>query len=445
MSKLLACIKKELLILLRDKGGLAVLFLMPMVLVMVVSLVQNNVLEEISGTRIDVVLLDSDGGDLGGRLETLLGRVPALNLLKDDDGRPITKETAFRKIETGEYQFLIEIGEGASRQLEARCLKEAKAAFSGNSAADTASNEEAAIPVALYSAPTVQGAVRGLINQALERAVFAVETEIKLSAFSTVMAKKMERALYEIDPLSMGTSRESLAFESPEEWFQESMVTIREASVGASGEMQIPNAVQQNVPAWTLFGIFFICVPFSGALIRERQEGIMMRLFTVPVSFSVIIGGKIIAYLMICFVQGALMLLAGKYFLPLFGTPALAMGQTPLGLFLVMACAAFAAIGYGLLLGSVARNYEQASMFGAVSVVVAAALGGIMVPLYVMPHWMQTVSAVSPLSWGMAAFLELFVKGGTVGSIQGELVLLFLFGIAATSVALWQLRKRVLP
>lgn len=445
MNKLLACIIKELLILWRDKGGLAVLFLMPMVLVMVVSLVQNNVLAEISGTRINVILLDQDNGALGERLEAYLGGVPALHLLKDDSSRPTAKETAFREIETGDYQFLIEIGRDASRQLKARCLEEAKAALSTGTAAPGAADEKTGIPITLYSAPTVQGALRSLIDQVLERAVFTVETEMKLSAFSTVMAKRVEGVLYRIDPLSVETSREPLAFEAPAEWFRESMVSVREASVGASGEMKLPNAVQQNVPAWTLFGIFFICVPFSGALIRERQEGILMRLFTVPVSFSIVISGKIIAYLLVCFVQGVLMLLAGMFFLPLFGTPALVMGQAPLGPFLVMACAAFAAIGYGLLLGAVARSYEQASMFGAVSVVVAAALGGIMVPAYVMPHWMQTVSAVSPLSWGMGAFLELFVKGGGIGSIQWQLLSLFSFGLAAIACALWELRRRRLP
>jgi ABC-2 type transport system permease protein len=445
VNKLLACIRKELLILWRDKGGLAVLFLMPMVLVMVVSLVQNNVLAEISGTRISVILLDNDGGVLGARLGEFLEQVPALHLLKNDNNRPITKEAAFRRVENGDHQFLIEIGQGASRQLEARCLMDVKTAFRQDTGTNATTNDNTAIPIALYSAPTVQGAVRGLINQVLERALLATETEIKLSAFSRVMAKQVERALYRIDPLSVKTSRDFPTFEAPAGWFRESLVSIHEASVGASGEMQLPNAVQQNVPAWTLFGIFFICVPLSGALIRERQDGIMMRLFTVPVSFSVVISGKIIAYLVICYGQAALMLLAGIIFLPLFGTPALAVGHAALGLFLVISCAAFAAIGCGLLLGAVARNYEQASMFGAVSVVVAAALGGIMVPSYVMPHWMQTVSAASPLSWGMAAFLELFVKGGDVGSIQGELISLFAFGAMATLGALCRLQKKVLP
>ena len=45
MRKYLAATKKDLLLLLRDKTGLLLLFLMPSVLVIVITLVQENVLE----------------------------------------------------------------------------------------------------------------------------------------------------------------------------------------------------------------------------------------------------------------------------------------------------------------------------------------------------------------------------------------------------------------
>ena len=52
--------------------------------------------------------------------------------------------------------------------------------------------------------------------------------------------------------------------------------------------------------------------------------------------------------------------------------------------------------------------------FGAVSVVIAAAIGGIMVPVFAMPPVMQTISIFSPLSWGLNAFLDVFVRGGSL-------------------------------
>ena len=75
-------------------------------------------------------------------------------------------------------------------------------------------------------------------------------------------------------------------------------------------------------------------------------------------------------------------------------------------------------------------------MFGAVSVVIAAAMGGIMMPLYVMPRLMQQASILSPLNWGLEAFQTLLVRSGTLADIAPQVVaLLTLF--AANMLAAW--------
>ena len=454
MNKLLISIHKEMTVLWRDKGGLAILFLMPMVLVLVVSLVQNNILTEMSGTRIRVLLLNHDTGQFGRQVETFLSSAPAILLHTNTDDpehqvkKPeILEKEAFGDLKTGRYQFIIEIGADAGRLLEARCYSEvasvvspagspqlssgavSKASGAIEGTADQSSGANAALdPITIYSAPLVQEVLRALLSQVLQRAVLAAEMQTRLAALSQVMSG------------GQNFMPEGLA-----DWFRNPMLQVCEASVGSSGKMAVPNAVQQNVPAWTLFGIFFICVPLSGALIRERQEGILMRIATIPVSFFTVMGGKVMAYLMVCYVQAALMLFAGMVLLPVLGTPVLSLGHSLPALFLVVSCAALAAIGYGLLLGAAARSYEQASMFGAVSVVMAAALGGIMVPVYVMPSWMQPVSRLSPLSWGMDGFLALFVTGGGIKNITGSAGCLLMFAMISACMAVWWLRKKMRP
>ena len=61
------------------------------------------------------------------------------------------------------------------------------------------------------------------------------------------------------------------------------------------------------------------------------------------------------------------------------------MGGRTLAAAVVALSAILAATGYGILLGTVVRTYEQASMFGAISIVIASAVGGIMVPVWAMP------------------------------------------------------------
>ena len=107
----------------------------------------------------------------------------------------------------------------------------------------------------------------------------------------------------------------------------------------------------------------------------------------------------------------------------------------------VVLAASLAATGYGLMVGSLAKTYEQASMFGAVSIVIAAALGGIMMPVYVMPRTMQDISAFSPLSWGLTAFQDILVRGGSLQTALPEMSYLLLFFVATVTISGWTIRN----
>jgi len=208
------------------------------------------------------------------------------------------------------------------------------------------------------------------------------------------------------------------------------LLRIAERSASQFNFGKKPTSVQQNVPAWALFGIFFIAVPMAGALIKERHDETLARLLTLPVSFLSVMTGKIIAYVLVCLTQFGFILFIGKYILPLLGTPMLDMGSDPVAVIIITLCAILAATGFGILLGTIAKTDEQASMVGPISIVIAAALGGIMVPVYAMPKIMQEISIYSPLAWGHDAFLEVFVRGGNIRTVSGDIIALLSFFIA---------------
>jgi ABC-2 type transport system permease protein len=221
------------------------------------------------------------------------------------------------------------------------------------------------------------------------------------------------------------------------------VLTLKEESASAWLADTRPTAAQQNVPAWALFGAFFIVVPLSGSIIRERSTGTFRRLMTLPISVAGLLAGKVLACFLVCLFQFALMLCVGWFVLPILGVPGLVVTppQWP-AVSTIAAAAALAATGYGIMIGTLARSHEQASMFGAVSVVVGAALGGIMVPAYVMPRYMQAVSAFSPLAWGLTAFQNVLVRGWTIRSSLPELLALSGFFVATIGVATVAIRRQ---
>jgi len=58
-----------------------------------------------------------------------------------------------------------------------------------------------------------------------------------------------------------------------------------------------------------------------------------------------------------------------------------------------------------------------------------------MVPVYAMPPAMQSVSALSPLAWGLEGFIELFVRHGDLARIAPQLASLLLFATACLGLA----------
>ena len=111
----------------------------------------------------------------------------------------------------------------------------------------------------------------------------------------------------------------------------------------------------------------------------------------------------------------------GAQVLPRLGTASLEVGTQYAAIAAAALAAAFAATGFGIMMGAINRTTEQSSVFCATAVVIAAALGGIMVPSFLMPAKMQQVGQLSPLQWGLSAFVDLFLRGGTIATVLPQL------------------------
>jgi ABC-2 type transport system permease protein len=197
----------------------------------------------------------------------------------------------------------------------------------------------------------------------------------------------------------------------------------------------VPNAVQHNVPAWTIFGMFFIVISVVGNVMKEKKEGSAFRLRTMPTSYLTLMNGKIILYVVVCFIQFLLMLGVGIFILPLIGLPALQLGNSiPSVLFLAL-MTSFAATGFGVLVGTLANSEQQGAILGSLSILLLSAIGGILVPTYVMPDIMRSISIISPLNWALEGFYKLFLRGGGFVDILPNIALLIGFFLLVMSIS----------
>lgn len=205
-----------------------------------------------------------------------------------------------------------------------------------------------------------------------------------------------------------------------------------------------PNAVQQSVPAWLIFAMFFIAIPLSTTVVQERQQRTLMRLQTLGLSAWVFYGAKLLPYLGVNLLQLVTMLAVGLWLLPLLGAEGLSLtGVDPAALAVMGLCTSLAALSVASLIAALARSVEQATVASGAFNILCAALGGIMVPTFVMPPVMQSLAWLSPMAWSLEGFLTVLVRGGGLSDILIPAGLLTLSSALLWLVAgLWLKRDR---
>jgi len=425
--KLLASIIKELKLLYRDRAGLALLFIMPAFLVVAITLIQDKV----TSTTVEVLFVDEDGQEIGQMVEKLFDRTETIHLIAEIGGEPLTAAQAKDLVASGTYQFAVVLPENLTRQVQEAAKQEVFSHFAdGAEAADGATVPE----IQVWFDPTVHGSFRSAVRAVLQRVVMTVQTRLYVADTFNMLSAAGAPTMAGGQPYAARDVLPQLFTDGEEV----QLIPLHEQFSSAMGFIVQPTAVQQNVPAWAIFGIFFICVPLAGAIINERRSGTYLRLRTMPVSFGLLLCGKLIAYALVCAIQFAVILLAGIFLLPKFGLPAFDPGTNPLLLAVVLSGIVTAACGYGVMLGMLGRTYEQIAVFAPVSVVIGAAIGGIMVPVYAMPPLMRPLAVVSPLYWGQSGFYDVLLRGGNFASVLPETSALLLFGLVAlTGSLLW--------
>lgn len=439
MRQLIAVIQKELLLLVRDRAGLLVLFVMPAVLVVVITLVQENAMKTIGESDTRILLIDGDRQALGRQIGEALKADEGVIVTETLAGRTPDRQQAIDLVARGTYQLCLIIPAGMTDAVRERARQSARESLSAESI--EVSRTPAPV-IEVYFDPAVLGSFRSAVRKLLDLMIFRLEVSEKMAALARMLPERINQSL------AVALAPAADLIDPPPQvalqmkWSDLPLLRVEDREALTGRRTVMPTSVQQNVPAWTLFGIFFIVLPMAGAFIQERINGTYRRLLAMPVSYLTLVSGRILAYMGVCVVQCALIGCIGQWLLPLWGTPALEMGGTAAALLVMTVSAILAATGYGILLGTVVDSYEQASMFGPISIVIAAAIGGIMVPVYAMPPFMQSISVVSPLAWGLNGALDVFVRGGGLADVWPEAGTLMAFFWACIFCAwLWQRRR----
>lgn len=417
-------VKKEMLLLKRDFGGLVILFVMPLVLIITITLIQNATFKTLSDNKIPVLLVDLDKGAISATVKANLDKSGSFSIVSEINGKTLTETDAKQAVFSGKYQLAIIIPQHLSRDLQVKVDQNVSKILSnfGLENNDTIKKKNIEISqkeVRLYFDPATQMTFKNAVKSAIDKMISQIETQSIYKTFQNQIGES-DKPVFD----------------------QKSFITFKEIVPTVDNKEILPNSVQHNVPAWSLFAIFFIVVPLSINIVKEKGQGTQIRLITNPVPYAILIAGKTATYLMICMIQFLLMVAVGIYVFPYLNLPVLDVSGKMILLLTVALFSGLAAIGFGILLGTIAKTQEQSAPFGATSVVILAAIGGVWVPVFAMPKMMQYVSHISPMNWGLNAFYDVLLRNGGLQEIMPEIIFLFLFFIITISLAILYDKKK---
>ncbi|RXJ85599.1 ABC transporter permease [Arcobacter sp. CECT 8985] len=381
-------LKKEFTLILRDIHALLVLFIMPTLFILIMSLALKNSYSNTIDVKLKVAILSNKNSS---SIKTLIKDINKNSFFKatyintNDDNKSLLYKKNFDFLINIESNYILKV-------------KSAKQDFK----------------IHLYSKPDTQQQKISLIKS------------IIVSSIKTTVLKQLLK-VQKIESKSMNDLNS----------FIQNNIVYKNKKIDLK-----PTSVQQSVPAWLVFSMFFILIPISNTFINEKNFGTINRIRSINVSFLPILISKIFPYYIINQIQVIFMILVGIYIVPMLGGDKLVILGNYLMIFIVSSVVSLTSISFALLIANISKTTEEATTYGGVSNIILAALGGIMVPKFVMPLFMQEATEYSPMAWGLQSFLEVFVRGGNFNDISTYIYKMIIFAIICLLIAYFLLKKR---
>lgn len=380
MRALLAIIANDCRLLIRDKMGLIILFVLPMLLIVVMSMMQSGI--DTGNKRVDVALINQSNQVSNQQLIDRLLRDDLFNW-QQIKNNAITVDQIKQEIVSGHYRIAILLTQGQAGEKQL---------------------------IDLYLDPTLPNSIANSLHSKLNATMLAMHIDILEKQLPIAWRQRLEQ---KNKPPKLVTH-----------YLDYKNQTIK------------PSVAEQNVAAWTLFGMFFIIVPLASQLVRDRSECINQRLYLTPVPPFIFMLGRSSAYILLNMLQLLLMLIVGIFLLPYLGVPGFTIAGKLTLVLLIGFFAALSATSLGIFIGICSKTQQQVTSIAPFVIVLMAAVSGIFMPTYLMPDLLASIGALSPMHWGQEAFLDVYARGGNLSLVFPELVKLFIFSAVVLTVSL---------
>ena len=209
---------------------------------------------------------------------------------------------------------------------------------------------------------------------------------------------------------------------------------IRLEQTSIAAERRGPkNSFEFSFPQGIVWAALFCITRFSSSLVTERKQGTLIRMQMAPVTKIQILAGKALVCFVVIVVVSVALVLFG---MGVYGIRPVSFGHIAAG----VAATAFGFTGVMVALSVVGKTAAAAEGFGAAIMLLMAMTGGGMIPLMVMPEWMQQVGSVSPVKWAILATEGALWRGFSPVEMVAPCAVLIAVGVGCLAAGAWLFR-----
>lgn len=398
--------KKDLYLIVRDKGALYTLLVLPLVFVTILGASTGRLMKTEDDTKlVKLGIVNQNDSDISRKVVNELISIKGLKAQTVQDG-----DEARRHLQDGRYNLVVTLGPEFDEQIDQLELTDMLDTGRGKLAAGLKSM---GIQVECGSA---------FVNVAelVEYVVFSAS----LKSILPEVAKKNKLIALQIE--------RALRRQEEEQSMNATVTQVAPVPV-ESGPSYI---YQILVPAYTVMFAFFLINIMANSFIAERNLGTLRRLQAAPIHPIELLLGKTIPFFFVSIVQSAVLFLSGKM---LFG---MSWGVYPVMLLPVIVSTSVSATAMGLMLATFVRTESQVAAYANFLVITLAGISGCYMPRDWLPETMQQISLATPHAWALVAYQQLLTQDHPDLNVVGKsFVVLLGFGILFFTVGCLRFRK----
>ena len=278
----------------------------------------------------------------------------------------------------------------------------------------------------------------GLLQQVLFSKLMGIigKKTIKKSINKMIVENNPDLSKDELDLITSKINEQMEGFEKDEKNPVNNSMGIKATPIFAKSENNL--GLVQAVAGTAIMMLLFTVTGMGSGMLLEKEEGTLKKLLYSPLQPTAILFGKMTATIIVSITQLTVMFLFAWL---VFGLDIFI--DIP-SLILMILSTAFACATFGIFIASIAKTRKQVESYSTLIILIMSAIGGSMVPLFIMPAIMQKIAIVSVNYWGIQGFYDIFWRHLAIGDVAIRATVLVGIGLFMMIISIRNFKKNIL-